>query len=122
MGSRRVRHIVSKDSTVNQVNWPDLYRWLIAVGSVRTMHALTVLLFAAGAAAADAGSGYVVQTTIGTVVGGPSLLRFGVSAYLGIPYAIPPLGNLRFSRPQKMPFLNQTIYAVQYVRSLIRLH
>jgi para-nitrobenzyl esterase len=38
-----------------------------------------------------------VRTTSGAVQG---LLRDGVSAYLGIPYAAPPFGDLRFAAPR----------------------
>ena len=45
--------------------------------------------------------GATVQTTSGAVTGHAALNKTAVSEYLGIPYAQPPLGNLRFASPQK---------------------
>ena len=56
-------------------------------------------------------SSYVVETTLGTVQGGPAFWPHEdyVNTYLGlflpiyvqgIPYAVPPVGSLRFSPPQ----------------------
>lgn len=44
--------------------------------------------------------GATVQTQSGPVTGHAALNRTAVSEYLGIPYASPPLGNLRFAAPQ----------------------
>ncbi len=40
-----------------------------------------------------------VQTSSGPVTGHPATVEKDVSAYLGIPYAVPPVGNLRFMPP-----------------------
>ena len=44
--------------------------------------------------------GQGVRTSSGLVVGQPAASRPGVSEYLGIPFAKPPIGNLRFAAPQ----------------------
>ncbi|KAK3081148.1 hypothetical protein LTS18_009762 [Coniosporium uncinatum] len=44
--------------------------------------------------------GQAVRTTSGTVIGHTARERAEVSEYLGIPFAQPPLGNLRFAAPQ----------------------
>ncbi|TKA80671.1 hypothetical protein B0A49_01620 [Cryomyces minteri] len=64
--------------------------------------------------------GATVNTTSGPVTGHPARNRTQVSEYLGIPYAQPPLGPLRFAAPQKFasaqPF-NASVFS-PYVRSL----
>jgi Carboxylesterase family len=45
--------------------------------------------------------GETVQTSSGPVSGHPATLNNNVSTYLGIPYALPPVGNLRFMPPVK---------------------
>jgi cholinesterase len=44
--------------------------------------------------------GQVVQTSSGPVAGHPASVNSGVSEYLGIPYAISPVGDLRWTAPQ----------------------
>ncbi|KAH8702209.1 Alpha/Beta hydrolase protein [Talaromyces proteolyticus] len=44
--------------------------------------------------------GQVVQTSSGSVFGHPASVYQEVSEYLGIPYAVPPVGNLRWTTPQ----------------------
>jgi cholinesterase len=58
--------------------------------------------------------GEPVKTSSGTVVGHAAALRTQVSEYLGIPFAKPPIGNLRFAAPQKFKG-NGTINASKYV-------
>jgi Carboxylesterase family len=44
--------------------------------------------------------GQVVQTSSGPVSGHPASVNIGVSEYLGIPYAVPPVGDLRWTAPK----------------------
>jgi carboxylesterase type B len=44
----------------------------------------------------------VINTSSGCVVGHSAHQEPGVTEYLGIPYAKPPLGELRFTPPQKL--------------------
>ena len=44
--------------------------------------------------------GQAVRTTSGSIVGRPASSRTDVSEYLGIPFAKPPVGDLRFAAPQ----------------------
>jgi cholinesterase len=45
--------------------------------------------------------GQPVQTSSGLLIGQPAKGAANVSEYLGIPYAQPPVGNLRFAAPKK---------------------
>jgi hypothetical protein len=45
--------------------------------------------------------GQTVQTDSGPVSGHAALNASQVSEYLGIPFAVPPVGDLRFAAPQK---------------------
>ena len=58
--------------------------------------------------------GQAVKTTSGTVIGHAAKNRTQVSEYLGIPYAQPPVGNLRFAAPLAFQG-NGTITAANYV-------
>jgi hypothetical protein len=59
--------------------------------------------------------GEIVKTTSGSVEGHPSKLHSEVSEYLGIPYAQPPTGDLRFAAPKKLEAKESNlIKAVQY--------
>jgi hypothetical protein len=51
--------------------------------------------------------GQTVQTTSGPVVGHPASNDPQVSEYLGIPYAQPPIGELRFEPP--VPFIGTAL-------------
>jgi cholinesterase len=56
-----------------------------------------------------------VKTASGSVEGHPSALHPEVSEYLGIPYAKPPTGDLRFAAPRKFEAKGTNIIkAVQY--------
>ena len=59
--------------------------------------------------------GQIVQTSSGPVVGHAAQNASGVSEYLGIPYAQPPLGNLRFAAPVSYAG-NTTIDGSAFVR------
>lgn len=43
----------------------------------------------------------LIVTSSGPVQGYPATVESNVAAYLGIPFAQPPVGNLRFQPPQK---------------------
>ena len=45
--------------------------------------------------------GQPVSTSSGTVIGGSASNGSEVSGYFGIPYAKPPVGDLRFAPPEK---------------------
>lgn len=45
--------------------------------------------------------GQSVRTSSGVVQGHPASTNTEVSEYLGIPYAIPPVGSLRWTAPQR---------------------
>lgn len=45
--------------------------------------------------------GQTIITSSGPVRGHVATVESGVSAYLGIPYALPPVGNRRFMPPEK---------------------
>jgi len=58
--------------------------------------------------------GQTVQTTSGLVNGHSAADHPQVSEYLGIPFAQPPIGDLRFAPPQKYAG-NSTINGTTYV-------
>ena len=58
--------------------------------------------------------GATVQTSSGAVTGHAATNRTEVSEYLGIPYAKPPLGALRFAAPQSYNS-SQAFNAASYV-------
>jgi len=70
---------------------------------------MKVILFAlcviSGTWAADLQSnwkiGQPVSTSSGHVIGGRASIGSEVSGYFGIPYAKPPVGNLRFAPPER---------------------
>lgn len=51
-------------------------------------------------------------TIIGTVL--EKDLKRKVDAFLGIPYALPPVGELRFKRPMKVPRSSKVVRATEY--------
>ena len=65
----------------------------------------------------DAQVGVTVQTSSGPVSGHPALNRTQVSEYLGIPYAQPPLGDLRFAAPQTYSS-SKPLTGASYVRNI----
>ena len=70
-----------------------------------------------GADKSDAQVGAVVQTSSGPISGHPALNRTQVSEYLGIPYAQPPLGDLRFAEPQTFSS-SKPLTGASYVRNI----
>ena len=77
--------------------------------------ACLVAFFIKFVAAEDQSVGATVQTQSGLVTGHAARNRTAVSEYLGIPYAQPPLGNLRFAAPQSFHSSNP-FSASAYVR------
>lgn len=58
--------------------------------------------------------GEAVKTTSGTVIGQASKWQPEVSEYLGIPFAKPPEGELRWAAPQPITDSSKTINATKY--------
>jgi para-nitrobenzyl esterase len=85
-----------------------------SVGWLRLTTCATVVLLSSFSihAAIDA-----VRTDAGVVVG---TTRGSVSAFLGIPYAAPPLGELRWRPPQPLPYRNADWRADQFGSSCIQ--
>ncbi|KAH8593064.1 cholinesterase [Bisporella sp. PMI_857] len=81
--------------------------------------ATLLLLVSLLAISTHAGPHYIigqpVNTTVGRVQGRKSDLRPLVSTYLGIPFAEPPLGDLRFAAPVAAATSNSTIKATAFV-------
>ena len=63
--------------------------------------------------AAEAGE--LVETNSGSFQGKASEIRPAVSEYLGIPFAQPPVGDLRFKAPAAVAAANGTIDATTFV-------
>lgn len=59
--------------------------------------------------------GQAVQTSSGSVQGHAASIAGEVSEYLGIPYANPPVGELRFQPPTPFKNRGQTIQAAHFV-------
>jgi para-nitrobenzyl esterase len=92
-------------------------RWLSsAVVRCATLAAVTLgLATSNGAIAAPAcAAGTVVQTTSGPVCG---IVVNGVTEWLGIPYAAPPVGNLRWAPPQAPTPWGAPLAATAYASS-----
>jgi cholinesterase len=70
-------------------------------------------LLAAALANAQFTPGQTVKTTSGNVRGQPSSWKPAVSEYLGIPFAQPPVGPLRWAAPQKYNGAGKTIDATK---------
>ena len=80
-----------------------------------------ILLFLAAIVTPSAGrfgapsTGNLVNTSSGVITGHAATNRMDVIEYLGIPYAQPPIGDLRFAPP--LPFFSsQPFDASSYVR------
>src|ERR1700744_537896 len=89
-----------------------------------TMHSTVVaaLLAASSAVYAQApfAVGGLVKTTSGSIVGQASSWRPTVSEYLGVPFAAPPVGALRWAPPQPFKGADGTIRATKYVSRCLR--
>lgn len=79
---------------------------------------LLALFVVSGTWAADLRSnwkiGQPVSTSSGHVIGGRASVGSEVSGYFGIPYAKPPVGNLRFAPPERFEG-KETINATSFV-------
>ena len=60
--------------------------------------------------------GQTVKTTSGDITGKPSSWKPEVSEYLGIPFAEPPVGKLRWAAPVAIKAPGKAINATTYVR------
>jgi cholinesterase len=65
--------------------------------------------------------GQIVRTSSGPVQGQRASNATEVSEYLGIPFAKPPIGNLRFAAPEKYSG-NSSINGTQFVRYPLNTH
>jgi Carboxylesterase family len=59
--------------------------------------------------------GQTVKTTAGDLTGQASSWKPDVSEYLGIRYAEPPVGNLRFASPVAIKAAGKAVNATKYV-------
>ncbi len=66
------------------------------------------------------GNGEIVKTTSGLVSGNVSMSKNGREflAYWGIPYAAPPIGNLRLKVSKNNNFISDTTAIQRYIRQL----
>lgn len=91
------------------------YRSLVAASGALALGALTAALMLTGPAIADdqgdQGEGPVVSTAEGPVKG---MVENGVYKFLGIPYAAPPVGALRWMPPQPVKHWNEVRKATQF--------
>jgi hypothetical protein len=62
--------------------------------------------------------GRTVKTSSGDITGQPSSWKPEVSEYLGIRYAQPPVGKLRFAAPIALKAAGEAVNATKYVRNL----
>ena len=80
------------------------------------LFAFTLLFSSPSVSARRPAVGATVTTTSGKVTGHVARNRTAVIEYLGIPYAQPPIGELRFAAPRTYNS-TQAISAAAYVRS-----
>lgn len=79
---------------------------------------LSAVLFCAGVSGVQGQAwqvGQAVKTTSGTIVGHASSWKNQVSEYLGVPFAKPPVGDLRWAPPAPITDASKTVNATQYV-------
>lgn len=70
-------------------------------GVSAALAASVTLALVTTAACAPSNKGFKVQTTNGPIQGHPAENRTDVNEFLGIPFAQPPVGDLRFAAPQE---------------------
>jgi carboxylesterase type B len=66
------------------------------------------------------GDGLLVTTSSGVVQGFTNSTAPDVRQFLGVPFAQPPVGDLRFAAPQKSKTSNETIQALQLPNSCMQ--
>lgn len=71
------------------------------IAAVILLLPLTVFASALWPRSADDSSAATVQTSQGSIIGHSASNRTEVNEFLGIPYAQPPVGSLRFAAPQR---------------------
>src|SRR3954467_8952078 len=84
---------------------------LVAVPAMAVTAAVLGASISHGADAQSCAPDTTVQTTIGPVCG---IVVNGDKVYLGIPYAAPPIGNLRWAPPQPHAAWNATLEATSF--------
>ncbi|KAE9964228.1 hypothetical protein BLS_008530 [Venturia inaequalis] len=77
-------------------------------------HSLLTLAFTTLAQSRATNIGEAVKTTSGTIIGQASKWQPEVSEYLGIPFAKPPEGDLRWAAPQPITDSGNTINATKH--------
>jgi len=85
------------------------------------MKVSTIALAVAGVGGSDAQGfkvGQQVQTTSGVMVGHASAWKVDVSEYLGVPFAKPPVGPLRWMPPAELKAPTKVVNATTYVSLL----
>jgi cholinesterase len=80
---------------------------------------LTLSLFACLACAQQWSIGQSVKTTNGEIKGHSSTWKPDVSEYLGIPYAQPPIGDLRWAAPKAFSGSNKLYEASKFSASCL---
>lgn len=82
---------------------------------------LVALAWASTVLSSNSTSGPIVRTSYGHVQGAASEFREGVSAFKGIPYAAPPVGDLRWKPPVKpAPWGNDVLNATTFGNQCIQ--
>jgi hypothetical protein len=83
-------------------------------------HSFSVIIVSAAFANAQGAwqVGQTVKTTSGSITGQASSLKNQVSEYLGVPFALPPVGDLRWAAPQPIKDDSKTINATKYVSDM----
>lgn len=75
---------------------------------------LVIVIITVHAFARGFSCSHPIRTSNGPVVGHSALYNPYVCEYLGIPYALAPLGRLRFAPPQRF-YANKTYNATRFV-------
>lgn len=96
-------------------------RLLASLAAVAGLTVIAIAIASVGPAARSASAqspvctpGTTVQTTYGPVCGVTSTTATGVNEWLGIPYAAPPVGNLRWRPPQPPTPWTTTLPATKF--------